>query len=107
MLLSISKPFKVVSILNALLHISVGSTATIPEGGGPYGVSLGTAKLVDNSRLDPYASDSRKRALMVSMFYPSGLKEDCNAQVAAYMPPATASLQDEYYSVSDARSEDS
>ncbi len=37
---------------------------------------------------------------MVSMFYPSGLKNDCEAQMVPYMPPATAALQDNYFSVS-------
>ena len=100
---SVSKPLTAVSLFNVFLHISVGSTATIPKPDGPYGVSLSTAKLVDNSRQDPFASDSRKRAIMVSMFYPSGLKEDCSSEEAPYMPPATAAFQDSYFSVSNAK----
>jgi len=82
------------------LWILLGKAATIPRPGGPYGVSLSTAKLVDTSRRDPFAPDSRKRAVMVSTFVPSGLNETCNSEISPYMPPATAALQDQYFSVS-------
>ena len=103
---AISRPLGVMNLLSVLLHFSVGHTATIPTPDGPYGVSVNTAKLVDTTRCDPFASDSRKRAIMVSMFYPSGLKKDCETQIVPYMPPATAALQDNFFSVSNVDCED-
>jgi len=96
---AIMKSFKVANLFTLILHFSVGSTSTIPNPDGPYGVSVSTAKLVDNSRRDPFAPDSRKRAVMVSMFYPSGHVEDCKTEVVSYMPPASAALQDQLFSV--------
>ncbi|OCL14414.1 PAF acetylhydrolase family protein [Glonium stellatum] len=69
----------------------------IPKPNGPYSVSLNTMKLVDTSRIDPFAPTPTNRAVMISLFYPVE-KESCRTTCAVdYMPPATAAFEDSHF----------
>lgn len=86
--------------LLALLSLALAtqtSAATLPQPNGTYGVDVRVVKLTDASRLDPYASTPEKRSVLTSVFYPTTLMADCDTYTAAYFPPKTAAIQDEYY----------
>jgi hypothetical protein len=63
---------------------------------GPYNTSIVTAELVDDNRLDPYASTPQPRALMVSIFHPVS-PAACSLHEAPYMDPITAAFEDAEY----------
>ena len=88
------------NIFNLFLCVSLGAAATISQPSGKFGVSMSSTKLIDTSRTETYAPDAQDRAVMISLFYPSGSAKRCNAQMIPYMPPATAAFQDQLYSVS-------
>lgn len=73
----------------------------LPNITGPFPVGTISLELVDSSRNDPLAPDTRPRALMVSIFYPTS--EDSlrsgNYSLAPYLPPQTAAAFDSLYSL--------
>jgi pimeloyl-ACP methyl ester carboxylesterase len=72
------------------------STAVLPVvGEARFDVAITSAMLTDSDRLDPFAADSRPRSIMVSSFSP--VKKCYQKRIEAYMPPATASFQDDKY----------
>ncbi len=75
------------------------STVLLPNPSGPYKVGLNTIKLVDETRLDPFAPDCRPRAVMLSLFYPVNLRSEYNLTcLSEYMPAVTATFEDQKYS---------
>jgi pimeloyl-ACP methyl ester carboxylesterase len=84
------------SLLSWSLLAAVDATAVIPHPTGIYGVCLGTTKLTDTGRMDPY-NTKQHRNVMLSAFYPIGPLAKCNTKVVDYMPPATARTQDDFY----------
>jgi len=82
------------AIVLASLPTSLATAITIPIPSNRYGVDSCAIELIDRARLDPYAPTPQPRRLMLSVFAPSGPKEDCDPYPAAYMPPATAAVHD-------------
>ena len=86
------------------------SETLFPQASGPYGTRITTAKLVDQSRLDPFAPNRTHRAIMVSVFYPITNSSECEPlQTLSYMPLATAQFWDQEfvaYNVTNATLED-
>lgn len=66
----------------------------IPEPHGQYTIALSTAKLIDESRIDPYDPNNGKRAVMISLFYPIDRKECNQTCLVPYTPPITAAYFD-------------
>lgn len=69
----------------------------LPKPQGPYGTAISTAKLVDDSRTDPFAPSNHSRALMISLFYPIPQSKCSSPASTHYMPPATAAFHDAMY----------
>lgn len=86
------------------------SEILLPQASGPYGTRITTAKLVDQSRLDPYAPNGTHRAIMVTAFYPIIDSSECEPlQTLSYMPLATAQFWDQVfatYNITNATLED-
>ncbi|KAL9133148.1 MAG: hypothetical protein Q9175_005669 [Cornicularia normoerica] len=93
-----------------LLFPAVRSTSLLSKPSGPYNTRITTAKLVDQTRLDPFAPNRTHRAIMVTVFYPIREPSECEPlQTLSYMPPATAQFWDQEfasYSVTNATLED-
>ncbi|KAF7505141.1 hypothetical protein GJ744_001207 [Endocarpon pusillum] len=84
------------TFLASLASLATGITIPIPS--GRYGVDSSVVELIDTARLDPYAPTPQPRRLMLSVFYPSGSKEDCQQYLSSYMPATTAALHDTLFS---------
>jgi hypothetical protein len=70
--------------------------AVLPvTGTPPFDVAITTAALTDTDRIDPFAADGRARSIVVSGFSP--IKNCHHKGLEPYMPPFTASLQDEKF----------
>lgn len=69
----------------------------LPQPDGPYGVSLSTMELFDHSRADPFVPHHRPRQIMISAFYPSGNISQCDSEFQQYMPPKTATYEDQTF----------
>lgn len=79
-----------------LLCPVVQSTILLPKPNGTYNTRITTAKLVDQTRLDPFAPNRTHRAIMVTVFYPILNASECEPlQTVSYMPPATAQFWDQ------------
>ncbi|CAF9937198.1 MAG: hypothetical protein ALECFALPRED_007137 [Alectoria fallacina] len=80
-----------------LLLLAIKSTILFPKSSGPYNTRITTAKLVDKTRLDPFAPNNHTlRAIMVTVFYPINTPSQCDPlQTVDYMPPATAQFWDQ------------
>ncbi|KAL9067352.1 MAG: hypothetical protein Q9161_006960 [Pseudevernia consocians] len=82
------------AILTLLLS-TVQSTILIPKPNGPYNTRITNAKLVDQTRLDPFAPNRTQRAIMVTVFYPIKTPSECDPlHTMDYMPLATAQFWD-------------
>jgi dienelactone hydrolase len=68
------------------------SAVVISTPPGPYDVFYNTAKMIDNTRVDPFDPEHGKRAVMTSIFAPTHCKVE--PEEMNYLPAATA----EYYS---------
>ncbi|KAK9693059.1 hypothetical protein K7432_014084 [Basidiobolus ranarum] len=77
-----------------LIH-GASSKVTLPSLSGKFKVGTVKMHLIDNSRVDPYALDSRKRALMVQLFYPTKNTDRC--PVSPYMPTVTGQFESQLY----------
>jgi len=82
-------------LIFALYFSASQSKVLLPRPSGRYDVGLKTARLLDKSRLDPFAPFRRPRALMVSFFYPAG--KDSGCCLAEYMPFSTAVFEDRHF----------
>jgi pimeloyl-ACP methyl ester carboxylesterase len=70
----------------------------IPGPTGDYAVAVNIAKLVDESRTDPYDPNHGKRNVMISLYYPV-IRSECEQMCAIkYMPPRTAAYTDRFLS---------
>ncbi len=87
-------------VLLAFLCYSLAAVdaTTIPQPNGTYGVNLSTMRLTDHKRVDPYSPHQKPRSVMVSAFYPAAPIAECETRLVEYMPPATAAVEDQYYS---------
>lgn len=81
-----------------LFTVTARASAIIPKPSGPYGVSLRTMELTDSQRLDPFSPRTHVRNVMISAFYPGVSANQCSTRFVDYMPPATAAIEDQYYS---------
>jgi pimeloyl-ACP methyl ester carboxylesterase len=66
---------------------------SFPSSKGLFNTTLYTSRLVDYSRLDPFASTPYPRELMISIFSPVS-PALCNSTLSAYMPPTIAEFED-------------
>jgi len=89
--------FKSLFVLGTLSRLSNGSVVAIPPPNGTFGVNIRTMKLTDTSRFDPFAPTPENRSAMLSVFYPVAFSKSCNIQLAEYMPPTTAAVEDQSY----------
>ncbi|KAF1956472.1 PAF acetylhydrolase family protein [Byssothecium circinans] len=72
------------------------SRATLPiVGSHSPDVAITSMSLTDKGRPDPFANDGRDREVMVSGFFPVTTCQ--HERLEAYMPPATASFQDDKF----------
>lgn len=78
--------------------IARATSVTIPQASGQYGVALKTVELVNTGMVDPYAPSKENRRTVLSAFYPTSMKRDCQQIQSPYMPPATAEVYDQLYS---------
>ncbi|MCJ1388500.1 hypothetical protein MMC18_001347 [Xylographa bjoerkii] len=85
-------------LLVLLRQFGFGIAVAIPSPNGTYGVNLSTMKLTDTARLNPFASTPKYRSVMISLFYPAALTNNCQPHLAKYMPRATAAFEDQAYS---------
>lgn len=86
-------------LLLALFALAAANVvAIIPKPQGKYGVSLTTMRLTDKTRIDPFSPDHQLRSVMVSAFYPIASANQGNTAIVDYMPPATAAIEDQFYS---------
>ncbi|CAD6587829.1 MAG: hypothetical protein ASARMPRED_003256 [Alectoria sarmentosa] len=92
----ISIHFGVLAILLFLLP-AIHSKFLFPKPSGPYNTRITTAKMVDKTRLDPFAPNNHTlRAIMVTVFYPIQTPSQCDPlKTVNYMPPATAQFWDQ------------
>jgi pimeloyl-ACP methyl ester carboxylesterase len=81
-----------------LFTTTARASVIIPKPSGPYGVSLRTMELTDSQRLDPFSPRTHVRNVMISAFYPGVSANQCSTRFVDYMPPATAAIEDQYYS---------
>lgn len=85
---------RIFALLASLLCFPSTSSALIlfPVPKGKYAVGHNTAKLIDESRIDPYDPNHGKRNVMISLFYP--IEHEACEQISPinYMPPTTAAL---------------
>ena len=90
------------AILTLLLS-AVQSTILIPKPNGPYNTRITSAKkLVDETRLDPFAPNRTQRAIMVTVFYPIKTPSECDPlHTVTYMPLATAQFWDSVFAEYD------
>ena len=106
----ISRNLGVFAGILLLLLPTALSEILLPQASGPYGTRITTAKLVDQSRFDPYAPNGTHRAIMVTAFYPIINSSDCEPlQTLSYMPLATAQFWDPVfatYNITNATLED-
>ncbi|KAF2271141.1 hypothetical protein CC78DRAFT_12655 [Lojkania enalia] len=79
----------------AFLLLSHGITIPAPSN-GHYTVSQTTAKLIDESRTDPYDPNKGKRNVMTSIFYPVRHKHCESTCEIPYAPPITARYLDAF-----------
>lgn len=97
---SVNSHLCVFTVLFLLLLPTTLSKIVLPQASGPYGTRITTAKLVDQSRLDPFAPNGTHRAIMVTVFYPIINSSECEPlQTLRYMPPATAQFWDQEFAV--------
>lgn len=82
------------ALLSVLLS-SAKSDIILPRGSGHYNITIGTTKLVDKDRPDPYAPNGTARSVMVSLFYPVLPSECIGSTLFDYMPPTTAAYEDQ------------
>ncbi|ORX91325.1 alpha/beta-hydrolase [Basidiobolus meristosporus CBS 931.73] len=61
---------------------------SLPEPSGPFKVGTVALKLLDSSRMDPYAPNAQKRELMIQIYYPT--RNTQYSTISPYMPHATA-----------------
>lgn len=105
----VNSHLSVFALLFLLLPTAI-SKIVLPQASGPYDTRISTAKLVDQSRLDPFAPNGTLRAIMVTVFYPIINSSECEPlQTLRYMPPATAQFWDQEfagYNVTNATLED-
>ena len=64
----------------------------LPRSNGAFEVGMGTAELIDESRLQPFAPTVQHPKFMVSLFYP--VKSRKPTTPVKYMPPETAAYED-------------
>jgi dienelactone hydrolase len=83
----------VISLAGTLITVHA---VLIPPPTGLYNTTLTTTKLVDYSRLDPFAPTPQPRALMVSVFNPVS-PSHCFRSLAPYMVATTAAFEDAQY----------
>lgn len=83
-------------LLLTLVSVVASITVPLPKPSGPYGVASNTAKLVDLSRLDPFAPVQQPRAVMISVFYPVE-SSSCTYSLRSYLPPRTAAFEDQHF----------
>ena len=88
------------AILSLLLIIFRLTCAVIviPAPNGTYGVRTHELALTDISRLDPFATTPENRSVVVSTFYPTALRGDCEWELVPYMPTKTAAIIDQEFS---------
>ncbi|KAF2964355.1 hypothetical protein GQX73_g9203 [Xylaria multiplex] len=85
------------------LQASAASVVPLPKPKGPYQVGTSVLELVDSSRTDPFAPTIQPRELIISLFYPTERKADCN--LALQFPPLTAAYIDGVYNDTKASAE--
>ncbi|MCJ1454638.1 hypothetical protein MMC28_004991 [Mycoblastus sanguinarius] len=94
--------FRAITLLVLCLFLPTTAqqqTILIPKGNGSYDTRITTAKLVDETRNDPFAPSPTPRAIMVSVFFPVKDRQECGPlQTVDYMPPATAQFEDQMLS---------
>ena len=86
--------------LLVLALASAGSAISLPRPDGRFGTGSSQVMLVDQSRRDPFAAAAgikQNRKLMVSLFYPVSLREQCLDLPSQYMPEATAAFIEAEY----------
>ncbi|KAK9760329.1 hypothetical protein K7432_015760 [Basidiobolus ranarum] len=88
------KSFTVVALLTASITF-VSSKLSLPDVTGKFKVGTVNIQLIDHTRVDPYASDLQKRALMVQLFYPTK-RANCYP-ISPYMPELTGQLMNQLY----------
>ena len=88
---------KFLFVLGSLSRLSNGTVVAIPPPNGTFGVNISTMKLTDTSRFDPFPSTPVHRSVMLSVFYPVASAKSCKVQLAEYMPPTTAAVEDQSY----------
>ena len=93
----LSKSSNILAAFSAMIlsHFSIFSAASSIQL-GHFPISITTAELIDHTRLDPFASSTQPRALMISIFHPA--KHCSNYTTIPYMPSITASYEDAKYS---------
>ncbi|KAI9812327.1 MAG: hypothetical protein M1827_004776 [Pycnora praestabilis] len=82
--------------------VSQQNEVFLPRPNGSYALGVRTMALVDETRLDPFAKEERQREVMLSIHYPTALRQDtgCGEQqqsYSKYMPPTTAAFMDRVY----------
>ncbi|KAI0533519.1 hypothetical protein GGR58DRAFT_516842 [Xylaria digitata] len=85
------------------LQASAASVVPLPKLKGPYKVGTSVLELIDSSRTDPFAPTIQPRDLVISLFYPTESKAECN--LALQFPPLTAAYIDEVYNDTKASAE--
>ncbi|KAF2741513.1 hypothetical protein EJ04DRAFT_480974 [Polyplosphaeria fusca] len=92
-------------LLHLISSLTSNAQLILPSPNGTYAVGHSVAKMVDESRVDPYDPKEGKRALMMSLFYPverKACEETCQID---WMSPVTASYGGQLavaYNISDA-----
>lgn len=89
-------PITLICAALALWLPGITAKAVLPVVGTPrFDVAMTSVALTDTDRVDPFATDSRARSIMVSAFNP--VKTCQHKHTQTYMPPATAAYQDDKY----------
>lgn len=87
----------ILHIVCLLPIVAMSVTAVVvPSPPGPYDVFYNTAKMIDNTRVDPFDPKHGKRAVMTSIFAPTDCKVDL--EKIDYLPAATAQYYSDLYS---------
>jgi dienelactone hydrolase len=82
-----------------LSHLQITTAQIHIPLNGTYSVSISTAKLTDDSRIDPLSSGNDTRSLMTSLFYPIP-KQSCSKHCSVpYMPLLTGAAFDQFMGV--------
>ncbi|KAK5993797.1 putative 1-alkyl-2-acetylglycerophosphocholine esterase [Cladobotryum mycophilum] len=83
-------------LLGLLATISLAQDIILPQGPGPYNVTIRTSQLDDFSRPEIFSAEPQHRRVMISVFSP--VTEDVSACKSPYMPPDLAALLTAVYS---------